>query len=72
MENHRRQCPFLKQECISKRCEIFLEIPIRLPGVLAGTARTGVVQSCSLNLIAKYLANLHAILSQPEPPRSES
>lgn len=55
MERQPGQCPFLKQQCIKERCEIYGGIELVRPGQLAGSVMVGQARGCALNLLVLLL-----------------
>ena len=63
-ERPARQCPFLKQNCIKERCELYARIKVAQPGQLLGTGVISSARGCIFNLLA-------ILLGQPLPPPLE-
>ncbi|MBA7685337.1 hypothetical protein ES703_93760 [subsurface metagenome] len=66
MERVPGQCPFLKQQCIGERCELWGGINLVQPGKLAGTVQQGQARGCVFNLIVLLLGT-----SRPTPISSD-
>jgi hypothetical protein len=56
-----KHCPFLKQNCIEVKCELWGSMKFMSPGQLAGTVVQGEMQACVFHLI-------HFGISHPAAP----
>lgn len=61
-------CPFLKQNCIRERCNLFTSMPVMEMSRLASMAREKAIRGCVFHLILEALKMLGMPL--PPPPRT--
>lgn len=61
------QCPFLKQECIRERCQLWSGLDANQPGPLAGTGRVVHIEGCIFHVIVFALTMPRPVPLPPKP-----
>lgn len=72
MEYNPGQCPFLKQECITKRCTLWGKTTRVGPGKLAGTVEQVQIEACVFHIIALKSGQGSTPMRPLGPPRTIS
>ncbi len=62
----RAQCPFLKQECIADRCQLWETVKIVRPGRMVGTVDNIEAEGCVFNLLTLPMT-LPPVIIPPQP-----
>jgi hypothetical protein len=68
MEKQAGQCPFLKQQCIKERCELWGGLNIATPAPIVGALKTNHLSGCVFNLALFALINPRPIVIGPPRP----
>jgi len=66
------QCPFLKQQCIGERCELWQTLKLTRPGPMVGINAEIEAEGCVFNLLLLPMSLPPVILPRKRPPSNLS